>query len=711
MATFVRGTNPKWYLVNLTGDQFDDTYYLWVLENDIPYSPQEPYQTPTGTQWTNPIQCGANGTFPDNMYFNADLTYRLEFRQNDGVNPPSQSDPLVYLIENYNPNGTNATPSTTDEATVDNQVTNPQFSEVNFNSPYTLSGVTNPDPIEIAPGWFLILEGSGTVTFELVPLDSSIPTPTNAPYALRLTIGAGWTTSPILRQRLTQNGVQWSEQFVASSYTARIEGTAQTVTTRLMASDGTPLLALGSPTIDSLFTEYLGIGEMPAATNLDVPPDAYIDYEVVLPQTVDIYLTSFQLVTSNSLVTSNYQQTTIERQRDHLFHYYENDLKIKRQPSILIGWDFALNPRQFAPTTTGPDVWGPYATGANTSNYVWDQTILFQSSDSGPQVSVGATESLNIEAAAATQFALVQYLDGATVNRLLNNPLSVNISGYTDVSGGISGVVSLWYTDAAALPDMTANDSIVATLNSDGSVATTNFVTDAWTEITPGDLGANEFTLGESATLQYNDIPLSGWDTAGVAAIDDATFFAVVVGFESLAMGDTVSIGSISLCEGNLPTRPAAESVTEVLRNCERYYEKSYSPDEYPGDISTDNEVILSQDAYFDGTNSMVFMPGDFTLEFKTQKRSSAPTVTFYGPTNGTAGDVNSYLFNGQAATRVAAAATLTDYWRFKNLNDKRTTWEADTNAGTPTLTGSTRVQGSGSMGFQYDVDARLGVV
>ena len=46
-ALGVRGANPIWYFVNLWGKSFDDTYWMWVLENDIPYIPARVFLIPT----------------------------------------------------------------------------------------------------------------------------------------------------------------------------------------------------------------------------------------------------------------------------------------------------------------------------------------------------------------------------------------------------------------------------------------------------------------------------------------------------------------------------------------------------------------------------------------------------------------------------------------------------------------------------------------
>src|SRR6266568_4384143 len=148
--TMIRGSNPIWFEVDLTAHAFDDTFYLFVLENTIPYIPATVWQDPDGNvAWTNPIRFLANGTLPNNIYYDADTVYRLEFRQG-----PTQSDPLIYLVENYVPGVSNDIPVDTTSFSTDNQISNPQFALINFTSPLVLPSISS-QVVNLAPGWFL----------------------------------------------------------------------------------------------------------------------------------------------------------------------------------------------------------------------------------------------------------------------------------------------------------------------------------------------------------------------------------------------------------------------------------------------------------------------------------------------------------------------------------------------------------------------------
>lgn len=323
MALGVRGSNPIWVLVNLAGKLFDDTYYMYVLENTIPYIPAPVYHYPDLTSpWDNPIQFLGNGTLPNDIYFEADKVYRLEFRQSDGLQPPSQNDPLIYEINNYVAGTGGSTPVDTISFSTGNQITNPQFAVINFSSPFSLINATNPNLIEIGPGWFLFLQGTGNVTISQVPLDNSNANPSNAPYALRLQL-SGWNVDGvILRQRFQQNGMLWANKTVSTTLTAKLTGAPQGLRAILVDSNSKTLgQVLTVPSVNQEWNEFKGHVTLPATSNTDDPPAAYIDYRLILPSNIDIYLSSIQLIAQELPFEPVFEQDSIERQIDHIYHY------------------------------------------------------------------------------------------------------------------------------------------------------------------------------------------------------------------------------------------------------------------------------------------------------------------------------------------------------------------------------------------------------
>jgi len=316
MALGIRGFNPIWSEVDLQGKLFDDTFYLFVLENNIPYIPATVYHDPDlDIPWTQPIRFLANGTLPIDIYFEADVVYRLEFRQG-----PTQQDPLIYEVNNYVAGTGGSSPVDTVAFASSNQITNPQFSLLSLENPVSFN-VTDPDPIEIAPGWTLLLAGTGTLTISRVSLDNSNINPSNAPYALRLTMN-GWTNdSVILRQRFEQNGMLWADKIVSSTVTARLEGTPQSISATLADSNNSVLgTVLPLTAVNEAWNEFTGYAELPETTNPDDPPSAYIDYLLHLPSNIDIYLTSFQLVVQDLPLQPSFEQDSINRQIDHTYN-------------------------------------------------------------------------------------------------------------------------------------------------------------------------------------------------------------------------------------------------------------------------------------------------------------------------------------------------------------------------------------------------------
>lgn len=569
ITSFIRGSNPVWFMVDLDGNPTDDTFWLYVLENTIPYIPATVYHDAAGTvPWTQPIQFLANGTLPIDIYYSENTVYRLEIRKSNGITPPSQSDPLIYLIEDYNPGNNVDFPDNVEGDATDNQIANAQFSVINFVSPLVLTAVTNPAPVEIAPGWELVLTGTGSVTVTQVPLNNALTNPTNAPYAIEINT-SGWTSQPYLRQRFQQNGMNWANKYISSSVTARISGSSQIIQSFLVASDGATLQLLDTITLTSSFVQYQNNVLMPAATNANLPPNAYIDYRLMLPTTGDVFLTSFQVIASDSGVDIPYQQDTVDRQLDHLAHYYKPQLAYKPIPSYLIGWDFPLNPAQFFGDSVPVQ-----AVGAGKSYYAWDQTIIFQSVNNMLTVSRNAiTKGMDITIQQAGQFAIVQYIEEAQARELLEGDMSVYINGFTDIALGLNATVTLWAT-AVALPDLkTPNfNSPVTALAANGRPTMGN---GTWVEIPRGNLG--------DAVMEFappiSEFTFNGWtltNTTSTGLRSTTTNMAIVIGFEASVATDVITLNSIGLNTGKIATRPAPKTQTEARYDCQRFYFSSF---------------------------------------------------------------------------------------------------------------------------------------
>src|SRR5665213_1454478 len=99
MSNAVRGSNPIWLFDDLVGNLLDDNYWLFTLQNQIPYQFATVWQDPDmNVPWSNPIQFLANGTLPNNIYFDPTQVYRLEVRASN-----TQAGALIYEVNNYVP--------------------------------------------------------------------------------------------------------------------------------------------------------------------------------------------------------------------------------------------------------------------------------------------------------------------------------------------------------------------------------------------------------------------------------------------------------------------------------------------------------------------------------------------------------------------------------------------------------------------------------
>lgn len=570
----IRGSNPIWLLADLQGNLFDDTFYMFVLENTIPYIPENIYSDPDlNVPLANPIQFLGNGTLPVDIFYEPNKVYRLEFRQG-----PTQSDPLIYEVNNYIP-GESTNPDDNDVFATVNQITNPQFAFINFVSPLVLSSVTDPDPIEIGPGWFLELAGTGSATITQVPLSSTNENPSNAPYALELNL-SGWDADGVfLRQRFQQNGMLWANKTVSTAITTRVGGTFQSISASLVPSVGTPTLILSVPTVVGSFDEYTGHGTLPDTTNTDVPPDAYVDYKLALPSNTDIYVTSIQLIVqdADNLSEPGFEQDSIERQEDHTFHYFNPKLQFKPIPSMLVGWDFTLNPAQFGNTGN---------VGAAAS-YIWDQTIAARGGATNiPYAPNPTTGGLQFTTAGtANAFLMCQYLFGPEAVNIIGTRLSANLNAFRGAAGGaITYRIYLFRgSNAAVIPTL---GNLIGSIASNG-VFTKNATPgqgENWTEIPRngffGDVVGTLSTVttdDEIASLE-NDYGYSGWEVTDPTQIDDTNKFCIIVTFAYAAAGTVVSVESCSLVPGDIPTRPGVQKGDEVQRECQYYYRKSFLP-------------------------------------------------------------------------------------------------------------------------------------
>lgn len=703
MALGIRGANPIWAEFDLAGNIFDDTYYMFVLENTLPYIPATVYHDPNfNVPWNNPIRFLSNGTLPNDIYFDQDVVYRLEFRQG-----ADQSAPLIYLVENYIAGIGGSTPVDTVGVTSDNQITNPQFSIIDFASPYTLTGATTR-VIDVAPGWALELTGSGNVTLEQVPLTSTLANPTNAPYMLRIVLNGTWTQA-YLRQRFQQNGMLWANKTVSASITARIEGAPQDITGILIDSNNAVLATvIDNETINSAFNEYTGHGTLGPTTNPNVPPAAYVDYKIILPNNVDIYVSSIQLLVQDllNIAEPTYQQDTIDRQIDHTFHNYYDSIILQPKSSILTGWDFPLNPWQF--TDTGLN-------NIAVNQYTADQTIVIQqnyvSSGSGNNIQVGngifaQNYGLFVSGSAPlNQFAILQYIDAYTNQPYWGTRLSalVKLRLNSTHSSTVRVKMRLIYRDG--VPPTIGQNQPVATWVSgqDPTFAA------GWTQIVP--LNDPEYVLGVGQSVIAFDQFQMPAATSGTMTL--GVMFYTLSDLNATGTPDSILFDSISLVQNDFAIEAQPQTYDQVLRECQYYYEKTYDQGVLPGATSNfASAPSATMGISGQGAVSASVFAKSFRLQFKNIKRTNAPTTTFYSPDNGASNNVWTVLF--YAGTQEAAANSSISNWLITANGAQGATYTGQNSAAllSHSISPATYTFAvDGLIYYHTTIDARLGLV
>jgi hypothetical protein len=639
----------------------------------------------------NPITLSAVGTISDVNGNNVPIYY-FPFQGTPAVSDGTQqlyyivisnAQGVVQFTREAWPNSATQLNPTQASSDISNALSNPQFVQVSISNPanpliinFTGAGTTN---VNIAPDWTLIIQynNTGTVTVQRTPIPGSLGYPGNPPYTLTITPGAN-VTALTLRQRLNNNpdvfapAVGGLNGYLSASILLSPNSNLQ----MFYQPNGQPQqLILTANNVGLTYAEFSNTVQLSPANNTYTGDTGYVDILLSLPIVGATTFSNVQIVGLNTNVQNVlFDQTTANRQIDQLFNYYNPLLQYKPIPSYLVGWDFPLNPAQFL----GRNI-AAQATGANTSYYAWDQTILFQSANSGITVSPYYDNSLILTANNTTQLAIIQYLEAPFCNEILLNNISVNVRAFLHQTGGLPVTISLFYT-TGTLPSLGSNNSIVASLNADGSVNSFNNGTQPWVQIPNGNLGNATFTIPNVMNV-FSDYPFSGWfDTTG--GFTTATYFAIVIGTGVLTAANALVVQSISCVPGQIATPPAPMSFAASLLGCQRYYYKTFATATAPATrIGTNYLQWVSSVAGGGVANSPSF-------ELPTEMRA-APTFTGYNPINN----------NAQA-------------YDFGTTSDCNTTNVA---GGTKNIIMFTTTPGGSAsghaLGIQVTADARLGLV
>ena len=405
----------------------------------------------------------------------------------------------------------------------------------------------------------------------------------------------------------------------------------------------------------------------------------------------------------NADETVSYIEESPEREVDHLFHYFQPKLNFKPIPSLLVGWDFPLNPAQF----------GASQTGSTTPGYIWDQTIMASAANNLTITRDVGTSGMKVVTTGNTDaFYMLQYLDGGQAMETTFSNLSVNIAAY---SANMTNVVVRPYLFVApagvgVIPTLTTT---IGTIASTGIFSLTpGATTNGWVAV------PNIYSTAPMAALPsaFSDTGFNGW--TGKSNFNFSTtgvVFAIVVTFQTPTTGTQVLIESISCVPGDIPTRPAPQAISEVFRECQYYYESIF--------VGTNGAMVPMGTLVAAGTPNIAAMYAtNFQFEYQQTKRVApttlgTPTFTVTSSANNAAGKVTPNLYVNVLGT-VAPVLSIPDailyggsaYWSQANATKAFISFipnNVATLASGATATGFS----SGEIRFNYNADARLGVV
>jgi hypothetical protein len=434
-------------------------------------------------------------------------------------------------------------------------------------------------------------------------------------------------------------------------------------------------------------------------TNIDSGSTGYVDIVITIPVGTHVQITSIQIVgVQNENSSSEFLQETTARQIDHLFHYYSPKLNFKAIQSLLVGWDFPLNPRQFGAVNVSA-----------TLKYVADQTLAA----AGPTgFNTGVNSSTNgmyfTSTGNASAMYLQQYLSGAEAKKILGSRWSVNLQAYASATGVTAQIYLCRAPSGSSIPML---NTPLGTINSSGVFSITYA---GWTPIpnvnyvTTPIIALKSIPSVNSAINSGIDYGINGWQVIDDAQVADTQYFAIVVTFSVPVSGTTVLVDSISLVPGDIPTRPALQTIDEVLRECQYYYQSSYSYGVVPGTSSVAGCLIAGQGTGFSSNTDFAF-PQGFGFQWPIITRSSSPTILLYNPGTGTSSNVICNLYvNGSLGS--SSNISLSSWTKFFT-NSFTINYIPNTSSQLIFVAGNATDLLNSVIFYHYSVDSRLAMV
>lgn len=638
--------------------------------------------------------------FPYDSEGNLDLYY-IDVRDENGIQQ--------FTREAW-PNVTSGSDPSKDQSGLQNQISNTTFTNVFINegktTVYTVSAATS-QVFEFAPNWDFVISGTGTVTVQRIAVTGNEKVPTSPPYVIDILVSAG-IVSCFLRQRFPYNSGLWSSTpnaplFLAGIFVARNEsiGTAGLQMFYVESSGGSPILIVDG-TFQGAYTLISGSTSsmIPSSNDTNIGRNGYVDIYLSFITGSHVRFSSVQVIPTASETVNlvHYDVDSSNRNEAYQGDYYIPRASAKRIPSYLIAWEFANNPYQF----------GFSGNVTITPTYIADQTIAACSAGTVAYNAVDNSPGIEFTTASSNNaFYIMQYLSGDDIRTIISTRLSVNAFSYQGIAGD-NATIRVYLFRGSISASFPVLPTSIGTIASDGTFTLT---ASNWTSIPRSGLDIpeeklNKILVNTDINDGTQDHGFSGWEILDNAQLVDTNKFAIVVTFHYPDTGTNIIVDSVSTVPGDLPCRPAIESIDDTLRKCQYYYETTYPIGVIPGTVTSSGALIQNFQGQHIAGNTVLFAK-TFTINFKTVKRL-APTMRIYSPTSSTVNLLHAVVRQPGVST-ADAFPPIFSFWTYGNLG----VYAAILSANTPTAIVSKLFVGADEAYYEYHyvADARLGIV
>ena len=308
-------------------------------------------------------------------------------------------------------------------------------------------------------------------------------------------------------------------------------------------------------------------------------------------------------------------------------------------------------------------------------------------------------------------FYMLQYLTGAQAKELLYNNLSTNINAFLAANVGTVTVQAFLFVGTAASTIPTLPTTIGGMNNLGGFTSSAS----NWTPVLRNGLDTPRAQLTSTIPIVSNDIQFTGWQLSN-AQLSDTDKCAMVITF-AWTTAPVINVLSVSLNKGDLPTRPAPKTSSDVLSECEYYYEKSYNSGVTEGTVSLPGALCAQQGAHPTSNGSDAdIATRTFGFTYNTPKRT-APTVVLYSPSLVTAAYVSfTFSFQGAIQTGLGYPMNLplssgTVGWTQLNNGTFGVTYRSTSSTVIALALGVQDGTEESYINFHYSADCRLGKI